>query len=100
MIMYVLYRIAQTVVLILPLRFSYWLASRVADVRYYTSPRDRRLLANNLKTALGKEGSEARRLGREILRNFGKYLVEFLRFSRMEKGYIEKFVVFEGRENL
>lgn len=99
MLLYILYRIGQVLVLILPIRFSYWLASRIADIHYYTSKKDRGLLVNNLKNVFGKDDKKTRYTAKLILRNFGKYLVEFLRFSKMGKGYIEKYVKTEGVDN-
>ncbi len=98
--MYILYRIAHAIILILPVRFSYWLASRIADIHYYTSKKDRRLLIDNLKNVFGKVDKKTKRAARAVIRNFGKYLVDFLRVERMGREYIEKHVKVEGIDNL
>lgn len=96
----IIYKIAQFVAIFFPLTFSYWLASRIADLRYYTSKRDRHLIINNLKNVFGKDDRHTRHVARCILRNFGKYLIEFLRFQKMGKSYFEKYVLVDGSENL
>jgi len=100
MLLYIAYRILQVIMILLPIRAAYRFASYVADIHYRRSEKDRVLIMNNLKTALGMDGQKAQECTRAIMRNFAKYLVEFLRFSRMGKDYIEKNVVVEGLENL
>lgn len=100
MLLYIGYRVAQALVLMLPVRFSYGLASRIADLHYYTSKKDRKIVVNNLKKLFGKDNKETRRVAKDIFRNFAEYLVEFLRFQKMGKDYIERHVEIEGIENL
>jgi KDO2-lipid IV(A) lauroyltransferase len=100
MILYIIYRITQVIVMILPIKSSFWLASRIADIHYAFSKKDRDLVIGNLTKVFGKNDKRTRRVAREVLRNFGKYLVEFLRFSRMGDDYIEKHVQIEGVDNL
>lgn len=100
MFLYIIYRIAQVIVMVLPLRFAYCFACFVADIHFYISRRDRNLVINNLKTVFGGADKKTRRIAREILRNFAKYLVEFLRFSRMGKTYFKEHVIVDGMDNL
>jgi len=98
--LYAAYRIGQFLVLKLPLRFSYWLASRFSDLRFATAKKDRNLIINNIKTITGKDGPDARRIARQVFRNFAKYLIEFLRFEKMGDEYIKRHVRIEGAENI
>ncbi|MEE8360489.1 MAG: lysophospholipid acyltransferase family protein, partial [Candidatus Omnitrophota bacterium] len=98
--LYIIYRIGQFLATTLPVKFSFWFASRVADLHFLHSRKDRRLVMNNLKNILGDDKKKVYRAAREVLRNFSKYLVEFLRFGKMGDNYIEKNVKIEGAENL
>lgn len=100
MILYIIYKIAQVVVMALPLKFSFWLGARIADIHYLFSKKDRDLVLNNLKNVYGKVDKETKRAARTVLRDFAKYLVEFLRFSRVGREYIKRDVKVEGLENL
>ncbi len=98
--LYIIYRIGQFLATTRPVRFSFWFAARVADLHFLFSRKDRRLIIGNLKNILGDDKKKVRRTARKVLRNFGKYLVEFLRFDKMGDKYIEKHVKIEGIENL
>ncbi|MFH1753450.1 MAG: lysophospholipid acyltransferase family protein [Candidatus Omnitrophota bacterium] len=98
--LYIIYRIGQFFATTLPVRFSFWFASRVADIHFLLSKKDRVLVMGNLEHVLGSDRKKIRRVAREVLRNFGKYLVEFLRFSKMGDKYVEKHVKIEGAQNL
>jgi KDO2-lipid IV(A) lauroyltransferase len=39
-------------------------------------------------------------MAREVFKNFAKYLIDFFRFSLIDKEYIEKYVKIEGFQNL
>ena len=100
MLLYLIYRVAQIIVMVFPLKFSYWFWSRVAVLNYYLSKKDRNIILNNIKNISDKDDKKARRVARAVFRNFAKYLVDFLRFRKMGKPYIEKYVKLEGVENL
>lgn len=46
------------------------------------------------------EARAARRLGREVYRNFGKYLIDFLRFPSLTPALVRECVSVEGLEHL
>lgn len=100
MILYAVYRVGHFITLSLPRSFTYWLGSRIADIVFILNYKTRRLIIANLTHALGDDSDKIRACAREILRNFAKYLVEFLRFEKMGKEYIEKNVKIEGVENV
>lgn len=102
MIFYILYKIGKLVALILPLRVSYGVACVLADLYYYVSPKDRAAVAANLKiiSAVPLSDNENKEVCRKVFRNFAKYLVEFFRFSLVNREFIRKFVKIEGLYNV
>jgi len=99
-VLYILYRMAQLLVTILPIKAAYGLATAIADLHFMISKKDKDLIVNNLKKIYNKNEEELRRYARAIIRNFAKYLVEFLRFAKMGRDYIERHVKIEGLDNL
>ena len=102
MALYILYRIGYLLVNSLPLRFSYGLASFLADICYLTSRRDREAIIKNLKTIMGgrEDRQVLKKMARELYRNFAKYLVDFFRFAKFDKEYVKKIVKIEGVHNI
>ncbi len=100
MVGFLFYKVGQTIALLLPLKFGYWVAVRFADLCYPLSRKSRRLLKDNLRIALRADEARIDRYARCTFRNFGKYLVDFFRFSRVDANFIRKYVKVEGRENL
>lgn len=98
MFSYFIYKAGQLLALLLPLKAGYRLALILADMRYFFFFRDRRIVRKNLRVVLEKV--DQRRLGYEtrwVFRNFAKYLVDFFRFSKLDKEFINKFITIEGR---
>lgn len=92
MFKYYLYRFAQFLVNRLSLEASYALAVFLSDLHYFFSFRDRRRVRGNLKKILPPT-EDLRRATREVFRNFGKYLTEFLRMERMvDKDFIARSI--------
>jgi KDO2-lipid IV(A) lauroyltransferase len=78
-----LYRVASLLARLLPPRLSYWCAGRLADLVFSVFWREkRRITLHNMRLVLGPTApsQEVRRCARESVRNYAKYLVEFLRF--------------------
>ncbi len=98
---YVLYRLAMGASLYSPLRLAYWFALRVADLHFFFDRRGREAVMSNLRVVLkGHSDEMIRNEARWTFRNFGKYLAEFFRFSRLDRAFVEKYVLVEGREHL
>jgi len=71
----------------LPLPFSYWLGMRVADMFHWCDAAGRRGVRANLRRILAARGihparGAIRTLARKTYQAFGKYIVDFYRFSR------------------
>lgn len=98
MFYYFLYRLGEFLALHLPLKASYWLALRIADIFYVLNWRDRQIVKNNLRIALKEDEKNVARYSRSIFRNFAKNLVEFFRFSKVDISFLKKFVKIEGQE--
>jgi lauroyl/myristoyl acyltransferase len=92
---YFLYRFAQFLVVHLPQRAAYGLAVFVSDLHCWLSPRERRWVANNLRIILNSD-QDLPSHTREIFRNFSKYLVDFLRMGKINKGNLEDFITVEN----
>ncbi|MCK5306155.1 MAG: lysophospholipid acyltransferase family protein [Candidatus Omnitrophica bacterium] len=98
-----IYNIGQFVVGTLSLRQAYSLAEKIAFLRYQLSLRDKKIIADNLKTILRAKGEsfdeeKIKKLTKEVYINFGKYLVEFFSFSKIDKEFIAKKVKIKGLE--
>lgn len=98
MFKYYLYKIAHFVANRLSLEVSYKVAVLISDLHYFFSFRDRRAVRNNLRKIL-PPGEDLNAATREVFRNFGKYLSEFLRMEKMvDKSFIEKKIKIRNAE--
>jgi KDO2-lipid IV(A) lauroyltransferase len=101
MFQYLTYKIVQFLAMNLPLKAGYSIAVFIAKAQYFISRRDRRIVYGNLRAIFpDKEEKEIDRLAKEVFMNFAKYLVDFFRFGKLNKDYIDKYVRVVGRENL
>ena len=102
MILYALYRIGVALSLALPLKASYYMAGVIAGLYCRVSKKDRMAVIDNLKTVLGCRADDARLavMGREVFKNFAKYLVDFFRFAKIDETYIKRLVTVEGTEHI
>jgi len=94
---YLLYRIGQFIVLSLPLKLAYKLAVFFSDIHYFFAKQDRINVTENLKSIFPEKNEhEISRLRLQTFRNFAKYLVDFFRFSKIDKEFIKKKVKVEN----
>lgn len=94
---FILYRIGQFIALHLPLELAYKLAIFISDVHYIFADKDRAAVGENLKAIFPqKPEREIRRIRIGMFRNFAKYLVDFFRFEKIDKAYIEKKIRIEN----
>jgi len=100
--MYLLYRIGTFLALTLPLNVSYRLADILGSLYYLLARRDKKVVINNIKVVLNQTGNshQLRYSSRMVFVNFARYLLEFLRVSKIDLRYIEKYVTIVGKENL
>ena len=82
----------------LPLKLSYLLAIVISDLHYIFAKVDRANVTANLKNIFPeKNRQDIARLRIRLFRNFAKYLVDFLRFSKIDMGYIKGNIRIENR---
>jgi len=97
---YLLYRAADVASRCMPRRFGYWVALRIADCYYRFSHTARRAVISNLRRiqeyrGLRPSGEKLDRMARSMFQHFGKYLVDFFRFSEMTDRQMERLVGIE-----
>lgn len=90
---YILYRIGEFCALRLPLKVCYKIAIIVCDIRALFAFQDRREVQGNLRVIFPeKSEKELRQIRIRMFRNFAKYLVDFFRFSIIDKEFIKQHI--------
>ncbi|MFH1508503.1 MAG: lysophospholipid acyltransferase family protein [Candidatus Omnitrophota bacterium] len=98
---YILYRIGQFLALSLPIKIAYAVAVFCSDLHQIFADKDRANVTANLKVIFpDKPLNEIRRIRLKMARNFAKYLVDFFRFSLIDKKYMRKMVKLENTHYL
>lgn len=87
---------------LLPWKLAYFLGTTLGDVLYFVVKPRKNLILENLNNARGFELNcqEKEKLTRQVYRNFGKTLIEFVKIIRWDKKTIDKVVKIEGLDNL
>jgi KDO2-lipid IV(A) lauroyltransferase len=94
---YYLYRFGQFIALALPLKLAYLLAAWLAQGYYLFAFGDRRAVKANLRVIFPEESNlQLRKISRMMFRNFAKYLVDFFRFEKLNREYIDKNIKLEN----
>jgi KDO2-lipid IV(A) lauroyltransferase len=97
MLNYILYRIGQFIALHIPLKLGYKIAVFISDLRYIFAYKDRQAVKENLKVIFPeKSNRQIHKIRIRMFRNFAKYLVDFFRFEKIDKRYIEKNIRIEN----
>lgn len=97
MLFFILYKIGEFIALALPIRISYKFACLVSEVKYFFSFREKREMIENLKAVLpGEDVKTLKKYSGKIFANFSKYLVDFLRFKKLDLSYIKEHVPVTG----
>ena len=94
---YVQYRVTDVLCHILPRRFSYWIGARMADGFFRRDGKGRRAVMSNLRRiheyrGMPLDDCALEALARDMFRNFGKYLVDFFRFTRVTSGEVARLI--------
>jgi lauroyl/myristoyl acyltransferase len=94
---YYIYLLGQFIALVLPLRLAYCLAVFLADLYYFFAFGDRRCVNANLEAIFPrKSNKDLRKINRQVFRNFAKYLVDFFRFEKINRQFIDHNVKLEN----
>ncbi|MBI2865222.1 MAG: lysophospholipid acyltransferase family protein [Chloroflexi bacterium] len=101
MIQYWLFRLCAFAARRVPRTLGYRMASLVADLIYLVWREKRDITIENMTHVVGANGGPdaAKRLARESLRNYGKYLVDFVRFPGLKREEIVRSVTFNDWEH-
>lgn len=102
---YTTYRAAQLISRGLPRRFAYWLGLRIADRFFARDQKGRRAVMSNLSQILEAQGTHAseeslKQMARKNFQFFGKFLVDFFKFSRFHLKDVQRLVNLEHLEYL
>ncbi|MDD5596253.1 MAG: lysophospholipid acyltransferase family protein [Candidatus Omnitrophica bacterium] len=101
MLNYIFYRIGQFIALSCPRRAGYKIAVSLSDVHYLFAFKDRAAVRDNLKAVFpNKSEREICRMRLMMFRNFAKHLVDFFRFSKMDREFLKANVKIENQEYL
>lgn len=103
MLQYFAYKLAEWLSKTPPRHFAYWLSLRIADAYFFLDRRGRAAVLENLRKVHAFKGqpvsrSELELAARKAFQNFGKYLVDFFRFSRLSEDELRRLVAIEHRE--
>ncbi|MFH1381218.1 MAG: lysophospholipid acyltransferase family protein [Candidatus Omnitrophota bacterium] len=99
--LYYFYLFGRRLVLRTPIEVCYKVAVFLADIYYRFARVDKINLRYNLRIVLpGECEKNIEDHIKNVFRNFAKYLIDFLNFSKVNKEFIAKYVILEGRENL
>ncbi len=99
---YLLYKIAYTLVLIMPLKTAYGMGSFLSFFYYHFLRRkEREVLKENLRVVFPAwDERRIRMCARRNFSNFGKFLAEFFYLGKLDYESIKKIVRIEGKDNL
>lgn len=98
---YVLFKILHFLATKLPLKAGYALATYLSILKFYISPRDRKAVIANLRRILPvAEHQRINHQAKVVFINFGKYLLEFFRFTAADKDILTRLIKVEGLEHI
>lgn len=102
---YYSYLLAQFLSRHLPRRFTYWLALRIGDRFFTRDAKGRKAVMANLAHILQARNLKPSeqtltRMARRTFQLFGKYLVDFFKYSRMTLPEVKKLVSIEHLDHL
>lgn len=106
MIKYFLFKLIHRLVLILPIKWSYWIGCRVADIDHLFKRKLRKAVKSNLCHIFMEvcPGNVTKSFisaqTKAVFRNFAKYLVDFFSFARLDSNNIDRFVKVKGIEHI
>ncbi|MCX5715926.1 MAG: lysophospholipid acyltransferase family protein, partial [Candidatus Omnitrophica bacterium] len=101
MIFFIFYKIGAFLALALPVGISYRIAGAVARVKYMFSRCEKQEMVENLRQVIPGAGEKKlRRYAKEIFINFAMHLVDFLRFQKVDRVFIDGHIPIPGRHFL
>jgi KDO2-lipid IV(A) lauroyltransferase len=83
-----------------PLRLAYAAGGACGTLAYYSWPGGRRRCIANMRHVVGPDETQARRTARRSFANYGRYMVDFLRFSSDDLDMLAARLQYDGWETL
>ena len=98
----ILVRLIGPIMRILPKGLTLFLGKRLGDLFYYFDFKHKATTYANLKTAFGDKlsPSQLSSLSKEFYQTFGQNVLEVFLIPSVDKKYINKYISFEGLENV
>lgn len=105
MSMYLFYRSASMLIRCVPRPFAYWVGLRVADQYYIRNVTGRKAVVSNLQQIYRAKGIEPSKnviegVARKTFQYFGKYLIDFIRYTRIRQRDMDRLFSTEHMEYL
>lgn len=98
---YFLYRLGLFLALSLPLKYAYGFAKFASTVQYLCSKKDRNCVRNNLRAVFPDESDgKIDFYTKQVFINFGKYLADFFRYSKIDRKFLKEKLKIEGLDYL
>ncbi|MBN2119983.1 MAG: lysophospholipid acyltransferase family protein [Candidatus Omnitrophica bacterium] len=93
MINWILYLIGRFVAVTFGRKVSYSIASFIGKLQFYFSIKDRRAVIHNMQRVTGLSDSKSiNDISKKVFINFGQYLVEFFRFTLLDRDFIDNHI--------
>ena len=97
MLVYFLWRLANVMARIVPLRPCYFAASLIADGTFYFWREKREIAIENMRQVLPAASmATVRHVARQSFRNYAKYLIDFIRWPKIRPEDLEGKVLFDN----
>lgn len=101
---YWFFRITKALSNLLPRGFAYWIGLRMADFLFFKDKKGRDAVISNIRHILKaqsvfKTEREIRLMARRTFQHFGKYLVDFFRFTSVSDDHLKRLFKFENMEH-
>ncbi len=97
--MYYIYIIGECIASLLPRSIGYQISKVISSICFTISKKDKDTLLYNLYPVI-KDRKKAIKLSKEAVNNFAYYLVDFLRYNKFNRNFVDKYVEISGLENL
>jgi lauroyl/myristoyl acyltransferase/mitochondrial fission protein ELM1 len=99
---FILFRAVGFFIRCLPCELTLLLGKRLGDLLYYFDVKHKAIAYSNIKTALGDKlpPSKLSQVTRKFYQAFGQTLMEVFIFPLVDKRYLDKYITFEGLDNI
>ncbi len=94
------FRLVAALARAVPLRVAYAAGAACGVLAYYAWPGGRRRSIANMRHVVGRDETRARRTARRSFANYGRYLVDFLRFGGDDPEELGRRMEYDGWEAL